>query len=47
MEPKWGLGPIQGDDGSREAKKVARVVWINPFWSSFLRLWDTFFAAFF
>ncbi len=26
---------------------MARVVWINPFWSSFLRLWGTFSLPFF
>ena len=47
MEPKWGLGPIWGEDGSREAKKVPRVIGANPFRRSFLRLWGTFFDSFF
>ena len=47
MEPKWGLGAVWGEDGSREAKKVPGPKKITPFWSSFWRLLATFFAAFF
>ena len=46
MEPKWGLGPIRAEDGSREAKKEQKTIFLTLFWSSFLRLWVTLFDAF-
>ena len=35
MVPKWGLGPIWGEDGSRETKKVPLVDSSDPYWESF------------
>ena len=47
MEPKWGLGPIWGEDGSGEEKKVPGATGLNPFRRSFSRLWGTFSMPFF
>ena len=47
MEPKWGLGPIWGEDGSGEGPERQKITLVNSFGRSFLRLWGIFSHAFF